>query len=98
MNVFRIRKLELGSFIRVSVAIAAALGLIFALVVLIGTLLGLGDAFFDFGFVKVTGIVPAILGIFVMPVVFGLGSLLTAPILYLPFNWFLPLLGGIRSK
>jgi len=98
MKNFPMRKINLGSFVRVNVAFAAALGLIFALVVLVGTALGVGDAFFDFGFVKITGIVPAILGIFVMPVVFGFGGLLTAPILYLPFNWFLPLLGGIRSK
>lgn len=76
MNIDHNSRLELGSFIRVNIALTAALGQIFALVVLIGTLLGLGDALFDFGFVKITGIVPVILDIFVMPVLFGFGGLL----------------------
>jgi hypothetical protein len=81
--------IPLGVVVRSTALIFALLGFGFGLIVLIGTLLGIGDAFFQFGMGRVSGVLAALVGVPVMVVLFGLGGSLFGIILYLPLNWLL---------
>ena len=65
----------------------AVLGLLFAGVVLVGTVFGVGDPFFTIGATRVTGLVAACLGLPVMAGLFGLVGALGGALLYALFAW-----------
>lgn len=96
MKEVTMERLTLGSFMKLSGAAGAAFGVLVGIVGFIASLFG-ADVFIVFGGLpRLSGIAAGIVGLPLMPVVFGLLGVVAALVLYWPFTAVLRLFGGVR--
>lgn len=96
MKEVTVKQLTMGSFVKLSGAAGAAFGVLVGIFGFVASLFG-ADVFIVFGGLpRLTGVVAGIVGIPLMPIVFGLLGMVLALLLYWPFKMVLRMVGGVR--
>ncbi|MHB1413937.1 MAG: hypothetical protein ACYC1C_01700 [Chloroflexota bacterium] len=94
-----IQSVTFGSFLKLSGAVFLSIGIVSGVVGLIASLLGV-PTYITLGpgplvALRLEGVPAGLAGLLLMPISHGLVGLLLGIFAYLPFRWFLGLVGGL---
>src|SRR3974390_3305512 len=96
-NSTRVVRVGFVNFFKLSLLYGLALGQLGALVCLISAICGAGKFSVDLGFWKTEGVLAGVICWFLVPLMVGLGAILLAPVLSLPFALACRTLGGFKA-
>ena len=90
-------QIKFGSFIKLCSSIFLSLGIVIGILAFVISLFG-GNVIATLGTIQLTGITAGLVNIILSPIIFSLVGLFFGLFAFLPFNFFLKLIKGLKIR